>query len=72
MEDDMQMLFLIALGIVSGTALIAGAIRLALYPPGIFKKAIMAEPLDRPDHALGDAAMYAGSEGSHGSGESHG
>lgn len=58
----MQMLFLIALGIVSGTALIAGAIRLAVYPPAIFKKPLMAAALDRPDQSDGSAVLVTGSD----------
>ncbi len=65
----MQTLMLIALGLISGTAVIAGAIRLALHPPAIFQKPLRPEPLDRPDHALKDAVMYNGTEGS--SGDSH-
>ncbi len=66
----MQMLLLIALGIVSGTALIAGAIRLALYPPGIFKKPMMADPLDRPDQSDVSAVLITSSDAG-GGGEGH-
>ncbi|MBW9090632.1 hypothetical protein JNB91_22715 [Rhizobium wenxiniae] len=65
----MQTLMLIALGLISGTAVIAGALGLALHPPAILRKPLLSEPLDRPDHALKDAVMYNGTEGS--SGDSH-
>ncbi|MGI2035306.1 hypothetical protein ACRQ1B_23250 [Rhizobium panacihumi] len=57
----MQTLFLIALGFVSGSAIIAGSIYMAVNPPGIFRKPLFAKPLDRSDNG-GDAngAVYAG------------
>jgi hypothetical protein len=65
----MQTLFLVALGLLSGSAVIAGAVRLALYPPSLFKKPIMADPLDRPDTSDG-TAIYAGNDSS-GGGDGH-
>ncbi len=62
----MQTLILIALGLISGAAVIAGAVGLALHPPAIFRKPLLADALDRPDHASADAIMYTGTEGSGG------
>lgn len=67
----MQTLMLIALGLISGTAVIAGAVGLGLHPPAIFRKRLLADALERPDHALGDAVMYAGTDGGGSGGDSH-
>lgn len=68
----MQTLMLIALGLISGTAVIAGAVSLALHPPAIFRKPLLADALDRPDNALADAVMYNDTDGEGSSGDSHG
>ncbi|WJH39411.1 hypothetical protein N7E02_21625 [Aliirhizobium terrae] len=65
----MQTLFLVALGLLSGSAVIAGAVHLALYPPSLFKKPIMADPLDRSDTSEG-TTVYVGSDSS-GGGDGH-
>ncbi|WP_105381915.1 hypothetical protein [Neorhizobium alkalisoli] len=57
----MQTLLLITLGLLLGSALIAGAVRLALRPPGFWRKPLMADPLDRPD--LSDGAIVYASPG---------
>lgn len=64
----MQTAPLIAFGLVSGTALIAGTIRFALHPPAFFKKPLMAEALDRLDQSDGNVTVFAGSNGSSGGG----
>ncbi|MEB2847130.1 hypothetical protein GAO09_15580 [Rhizobiales bacterium RZME27] len=57
----MQTLFLIALGFVSGSAILAGCIYTAVRLPGVFRKPRLAAPLGRSDKR-GDAngAFYAG------------
>jgi hypothetical protein len=40
----MQTLFLVALGLLCGSAVIAGAVYLAGHAPGLFKKPIIAAP----------------------------
>ncbi len=56
----MQTLFLIALGFVSGSAIIAGSIYMAVNPPGIFRKPLFATPLDRSDGGNADSGAYVG------------
>lgn len=56
----MQTLFLIALGFVSGAAIVGGSIYMAVNPPGIFRKSLFAAPLDRSDGGNADSGAYAG------------
>lgn len=64
----MQTLFLVPLGLLLGSALIVGAVRLAIYPPGFLRKPLLAAPIDRPDMSDGTVTHLSSCEA--GSGDS--